>query len=89
MDIRVINSRGEVINATTLHLKTDNHYLIGLTADNSQQILIEACRSSEEAIGYLDAIKEVLKVGQEEGLGNVLIDLEGKEYKCCGKCKND
>lgn len=88
MDIRIINSKGEIVNATTLSIMVSGSYLIGLTED-SKQVLIEACRSEEESIAYLDAIKDALKVGYEGKSESILIDLEGKsEYKCCGKCKN-
>lgn len=88
MDIRVINSEGEVINATNLHLMARNVFFIGLTENMEKEIPIERCRSKEEALAYLDAVKEAIKTGQEEQVGSVLIDLEGKEYGCCnGECK--
>lgn len=88
MDIRIINSEGEIINVTRLHIMARNVFLIGLTENMEKEVLIERCRSKEEAISYLDAVKEAIKVGQEEQLGSVLIDLEGKEYGCCnGECK--
>jgi hypothetical protein len=95
MDIRVINSEGELINATRLHIMARNVFLIGLTENMEKEVLIERCRSKEEAIAYLDAVKDAIKVGQEEQLGSVLIDLECKEYiplegkkcKCEGGCK--
>lgn len=88
MDIRVINSEGKIINASRLHIMTRNVFLIGLTENMKEEVLIERCRSKEEAIAYLDAVKDAIKVGQEEQVGSVLIDLEGKEYGCCnGECK--
>lgn len=88
MDIRIINSEGEIINATRLHLKARNVFLIGLTENMEQEILIERCKSREEAVAYLDAIKDAVKLGIEEESENILVDLEGKEYGCCnGKCK--
>ena len=94
MDIRIINSKGDIINASRLSITTNSRWLIGLT-EESKQVLIEDCRNEEEAVAYLDAVKGAIKVGQEEQLGSVLIDLEGKEYipleekkcKCEGGCK--
>ena len=83
MDIRIINSEGEVINATRLHIMARNVFLIGLTEDMEKEVLIERCKSKEEAIAYLDAVKDAIKVGQEEGTESILIDLEGKEYRYC------
>ena len=79
MDIRIINTKGAIVNATTLSITTNGSYLIGLTEDN-KQVLIEGCKSDEEAIAYLDGIKEAIKVGCEEQSSSVVIDLEGKEY---------
>ena len=79
MDIRIINSKGEIVNATTLSIMVSGSYLIGLT-EESKQVLIEACKSEEEAIAYLDGIKEAIKVGCEEQSRSIVIDLEGKEY---------
>lgn len=89
MDIRVINSEGEVINVTRLHLKARNVFLIGLTEDMEKEVLVERCASKEEAIAYLDAIKDAIKVGQEEQVGSVLVDLEGKDecMQACDNCK--
>ena len=75
MDIRIINSKGEVVNATTLSIIVNDKYLIGLT-EESKQVLIESCKNEEEALAYLDAIKDALKVGQEEESNSILIDLE-------------
>lgn len=88
MDIRIINSEGQVINVSRMHIIARNVFLIGLTENMEKEIPIERCRSKEEAIAYLDAVKDAIKVGQEEQSGSVLIDLEGKEYGCCnGECK--
>lgn len=78
MDIRVINSDGEVINVSRMHIMARNVFLIGLTEDMSKEIPIERCRSKEEAIAYLDAVKGAIKEGQEENVESVLIDLECK-----------
>lgn len=88
MDIRIINSDGEIINVSRMHIIARNVFLVGLTEGMEKEVLIERCRSKEEAIAYLDAVKEAIKAGQEEEVGSVLIDLEGKEYGCCnGECK--
>lgn len=78
MDIRIINSDGEVINVSRMHIMARNVFLIGLTEDMSKEIPIERCRSKEEAIAYLDAVKGAIKEGQEEQSGSILIDLECK-----------
>ena len=78
MDIRVINSDGEVINVSRMHIMARNVFLIGLTEDMSKEIPIERCRSKEEAVAYLDAVKGAIKEGQEENVESVLIDLECK-----------
>lgn len=83
MDIRVISRGGGIINVTRLHLKARNVFLIGLTEDMEKEVLIERCTSREEAIAYLDAIKDAIKVGTVEESESILIDLEGKKYGCC------
>lgn len=76
MDIRIINGEGQVINVSRMHIIARNVFLVGLTEDMEKEVLIERCRSKEEAISYLDAVKDAIKVGQEEQIGSVLIDLE-------------
>lgn len=95
MDIRIINGEGKIMNVSRMHMEVTGEYLIGLTED-MQQVVIERCRSNEEAVGYLDGIKDAIKVAIEEDTDNVLVDLEGKEYKCkceggckCGKRQDD
>lgn len=78
MDIRLINSDGDIMNISRLHITVRGNYLIGLTEDTKTEVLIEVCRSEEEASALLDGIKEVLKTALEEEKDNVIIDLEGK-----------
>ena len=80
MDIRIINGEGEIINVTRLHIMARNVFLVGLTEEMDKEIPIERCKSKEEAVFYLDVVKEAIKAGQEENVGSVLIDLECKEY---------
>ena len=76
MDIRIINGEGQVINVSRMHIIARNVFLVGLTEDMEKEVLIERCGSKEEALAYLDAVKEAIKAGQEEEVGSVLIDLE-------------
>lgn len=89
MDIRIINSEGDIINISKMHVTTQGKYLVALTKNMQNTITIERCESEEEATGYLDGIKDAIKVAIEEDSDNVLVDLEGKEYecKCEGGCK--
>lgn len=73
MDIRIINTRGAIVNATALSIMASGNHVIGLT-EESKQVLIESCISEEEALARLEAIKEALIVGQEEGLGSVIVE---------------
>lgn len=76
MDIRVINGEGQIINVTNLHILARNVFLVGLTENMKEEVLIERCKSKEEALAYLDAVKEAVKAGQEEQSESILIDLE-------------
>ena len=78
MDIRLINSNGEIMNISRLHISARGNYLIGLTEDMNKEVLLERCQTEEEASAYLDGIKEAIKTALEEESDNVIIDLEDK-----------
>ena len=78
MDIRLINSNGDIMNVSRLHISVRGNYLIGLTEDMNKEVLLERCQTEEEAIAYLDGIKGAIKTGLEEETSDVIIDLEDK-----------
>ena len=78
MDIRLINSNGDIMNISRLHISVRGNYLIGLTEDMNKEVLLERCQTEKEALAYLDGIKEAIKTGLEEETSDVIIDLEGK-----------
>lgn len=79
MDIRIINGDGNIMNVSRMHLEARDKYLIALTEDVNQEVLIETCRNEEEAEQFINWIKEAIKFAMEEESNNVLIDLEEKE----------
>lgn len=81
MDIRIINGDGNIMNISRMHLEARDKYLIALTEDVNQEVLIETCRNEEEAEQFLNWIKEAIKTALEEESDNVLIDLEEKEQE--------
>lgn len=72
MDIRFINRKNEIINATKLSIKVMNKWLIGITAE--QKIVeIEKYEDEEKAEEILKEIaKEVSEAGEVRG---IVIDL--------------
>lgn len=72
MDIRFINRKNEIINATKLSIKVMNKWLIGITAE--QRIVeIEKYEDEEKAEEILKEIaKEVSEAGEVRG---IVIDL--------------
>ena len=78
MDIRFVNSRNEIINATNLSIKVNDRYLIGETAERETTI-IETYENWEESSDVLKQIAETLL--DEEGLSEdeIIIDLRREE----------
>lgn len=81
MDIRFINGRNEIINASELSIKAMGEWLIGITAE--QKIVeIERYRSRERAEEILRGIAEVVSGNMTGENRGIVIDLrEGGEER--------
>lgn len=78
MDIRFINGRDEIINASELSIKVIGNSLIGINAE--QKIVeIERYGSEEEAREVLRGVAELLSGDNVVGLEAVMIDLRSEE----------
>lgn len=74
MDIRFINRKDEIINASELSIKVMGNSLIGINAE--QKIVeIERYGSEEEAREVLREVVDVLKVD----VANIVLDLREEE----------
>lgn len=74
MDIRFINRKDEIINASELSIKVMGNSLIGINAE--QKIVeIERYESEEEAREVLREVVDVLKVD----VANIVLDLRSEE----------
>jgi hypothetical protein len=74
MDIRIINSKDEIINVSELSIKVMGKYLVGMTAE-AKIVEIEAYGSEEGAREVLREVVEVLKAD----VANIVIDLRSEE----------
>lgn len=81
MDIRFINGRNEIINASKLSIKAMNNFLIGIDAGKNV-VEIEKYESGEEVKEILKGIAELLSGDNVVGLEAVMIDLrKGEEER--------
>ena len=85
MDIRLINGDGDIMNASRLHITVRGNYLVGLTEDMNKEVLLERCKTEEEALANLDGIKGVIKEAIETGSDHILINFESKKEEADGK----
>ena len=76
MDIRIINKKNEIINASELSIKTMNRFLIGIDAGKNV-VEIEDYESVEEAEEKLKEVGEEISKGLVQA--SILIDLRKKE----------
>lgn len=72
MDIRVINSKREIINVSNLSIKRVNSALIGVNERN-EVILIEDFGEQEEAKRRLEAIGEIIIAANEAKESSIVI----------------
>lgn len=81
MDIRFINGRNEIINASELSIKVMGNWLIGITAE--QKIVeIERYEGRERAEEILRGIAEVVSGNMTGENRGIVIDLrEGREER--------
>lgn len=73
MDIRFINSKNEIINATNLSIKADNRFLIG-SNERAEITIIEIYESGRESQEVLKKIADEL-VNMKESKEAIIIDL--------------
>ena len=78
MDIRFINKRNEIINATNSSIKVSDRYLIGENEEGKSKV-IEEYEGREEAEGIIKEIGEQLI--RSRGAEEIIIDLREKEEK--------
>lgn len=80
MDIRFVNKRNEIINATNLSIKVNDRYLVGETAE-CKTIIIEIYNNLEESSDVLRQIGKTLMNGENLSAEEIIIDLRKKEDK--------
>lgn len=78
MDVRFINKRNEIINATNSSIKVSDRYLIGENEEGKSKV-IEEYEGREEAEGIIKEIGEQLI--RSRGAEEIIIDLREKEEK--------
>lgn len=78
MDIRFVNKRNEIINATNSSIKVSDRYLIGENEEGKSKV-IEEYEGREEAEGIIKEIGEQLI--RSRGAEEIIIDLREKEDK--------
>lgn len=79
MDIRIINSKREIINVSNLSIKRVNNCLVGINERN-EVVLIDEFGSVEEAEKRLYLIGEIIIAADKEKSDVVLVDnIEGEE----------
>lgn len=80
MDIRFVNKRNEIINATNLSIKVNNRYLIGESVEGKTTI-IEDYATWLEASDVLKQIADTLLNEKDLSQEEIIIDLRKKEEK--------
>lgn len=80
MDIRFVNKRNEIINATNLSIKVNDRYLVGETAE-CKTIIIEVYNNWEESSDVLRQIADTLLNEKDLSQEEIIIDLRKKEDK--------
>lgn len=80
MDIRFVNKRNEIINATNLSIKVNDRYLVGETAE-CKTIIIEVYNNWEESSDVLRQIADTLLHDKDLSEEEIIIDLRKKEDK--------
>lgn len=80
MDIRFVNKRSEIINATNLSIKVNDRYLVGETAE-CKTIIIEMYNNWEESSDVLKQIADTLLNEKDLSQEEIIIDLRKKEDK--------
>lgn len=74
MDIRFINKKEEIINASRLSIKVMGSHLIGIN-ERQEIIIIEEYKSEEEAKEEMEKIIEAVKKGTIEEYESIIIEL--------------
>lgn len=74
MDIRFINKKEEIINASRLSIKVMGSHLIGIN-ERQEIIIIEEYKSEEEAKEEMKKIIEAVKKGNIEEYESIIIEL--------------
>lgn len=72
MDIRVINSKNEIINLTNCDIKASGEYLIGINEYGITK-QVEKFESKEKAIERLEAMSNLLDNAIKQDIKNLLI----------------
>lgn len=72
MDIRVINKANEIINVSSLSIKTSGKWLIGIDSGNNI-VQIEEYGSEEEAENRLEAFGYAIEEGNRQKLESIVI----------------
>ncbi len=80
MDIRFVNGKNEIINATKLSIKVNNRYLIGESVEGKTTI-IEDYTTWLEAKDVLRQIADTLLNEKDLSQEEIIIDLRKKEDK--------
>ena len=79
MDIRIINSKDEIINVSELSIKVMGRWLVGMTAD-AKIVEIEEYEGEKKAKEVLRGIAGIINGNECEKSRGVVIDLrEGEE----------
>ena len=72
MDIRVINKANEIINVSSLSIKTSGKWLIGMDS-RKNVVQIEEYGSEEEAENRLKAMGYAIEEGNRQKLESIVI----------------
>lgn len=80
MDIRFVNKRDEIINATNLSIKVNDRYLVGESVEGKTTI-IEDYTTWLEASDVLRQIADTLLNEKDLSQEEIIIDLRKKEEK--------
>lgn len=80
MDIRFVNKRNEIINATNLSIKVNDRYLVGESVEGKTTI-IEDYTTWLEASDVLRQIADTLLNEKDLSQEEIIIDLRKKEEK--------
>lgn len=74
MDIRLINSRRQIINASKLSIMAEGKYIVGLTAEG-KQVLIDTCEDEANAKETIDFLIARIDEASESDKGSMVLYL--------------